>query len=188
VGTLDQFYGDLDREVSRLHSLHGSRLHCSRGCSACCIDGLTVFTVEAQNIARHYAELLKHGEPHPAGACAFLDPKGNCRIYDHRPYVCRTQGLPLRWTEIPPDGSPVEMRDICPVNEAGPPIDELPPEACWSIGPFEMRLQKLQRASGGGRLRRTCLRRMFRRRQNARRPPPGVGPVQEKRNRRVLRP
>ena len=36
----------------------------------------------------------------PEGACAFLDGEGGCRVYPDRPYVCRTQGLPLRWIAI----------------------------------------------------------------------------------------
>ena len=89
----------VDRDAGRLHLLHAERLHCRRGCSACCVDDLTVFAVEAAPIRRNHAELLTHGVAHAEGACAFLDDEGACRIYAERPYVCRTQGLPLRWVE-----------------------------------------------------------------------------------------
>jgi hypothetical protein len=75
--------------------------------------------------------------------------------------VCRTQGLPLRWVEQLPDGTPVEMRDICPLNDQGEPVEALPVQECWSIGPFEDRLARLQIAVDGGDLRRIALRTMF---------------------------
>ena len=59
-------------------------------------------------IRAEQAELLGKGRPHPPGACAFLDGEGACRVYDSRPYRCRTQGLPLRWFDEGPFGEPVE--------------------------------------------------------------------------------
>jgi len=152
---------DVDREALRLHLVHASRLQCRLGCSACCVDGLSVFDAEADQIRRRHAELLDHGIQGAAGACAFLDEEGACRIYADRPYVCRTQGLPLRWIEQEESPDAVELRDICPLNEAGQPIETLPVEDCWTLGPTEVRLGALQNAGGGG-ARRTRLRDLFR--------------------------
>lgn len=143
VDAVTPLHEELDREARRLHVLHEARLLCRRGCSACCVDDLTVFEVEAAPIRRQHAELLASGAPHAEGACAFLDDEGACRIYAERPYVCRTQGLPLRWLEER-EGEDVELRDICALNEEGEPIEELSPDACWTIGPFEERLAHLQ--------------------------------------------
>lgn len=139
-------HAELDRATRRLYVLHAERLQCRRGCSSCCVDGLTVFEVEAEPIRLKHAALLAEGVPHPEGACAFLDEEGGCRIYAERPYVCRTQGLPLRWLDEV-DGEIVEMRDICPLNEVGDPVEHLAEEDCWTLGPFEERLAKLQVAS-----------------------------------------
>jgi hypothetical protein len=160
---LARLYGEVDHQAGRLAALHASRLACRRGCRQCCADGLTVFEVEAQNIRRRHAALLLDGAPHPEGACAFLDQDGACRIYEHRPHVCRTQGLPLRWIEELPDGSRVEMRDICPLNEQGSPLEGLPEAECWTLGPTEARLARLQAEACGGALRRVPLRSLFRR-------------------------
>jgi hypothetical protein len=76
----------------------------------------------------------------------------------HRPYVCRTQGLPLRWIEEPDPTTtaidpksvahgPVELRDICPLNETDVPITSLASEECWTLGPVEDRLAAIQLAS-----------------------------------------
>ncbi|MFP6645709.1 MAG: YkgJ family cysteine cluster protein [Candidatus Latescibacterota bacterium] len=141
---LQQLYGRVDTEASRLWALHGERLVCRRGCSMCCVDDITVVAVEAENIRSHHAQLLRDGTPHEVGMCAFLDAEGACRIYPQRPYVCRSQGAPLRWTDHDEEGNIVELRDICSLNEAGKPIEELPAAACWSIGWAEGALAQLQ--------------------------------------------
>ena len=153
-------HSDIDREARRLHVLHAPRLQCRVGCSSCCVDGLSVFDAEADQIRLRHAELLAHGSPRGEGACAFLGEDDACRIYPDRPYVCRTQGLPLRWIEGEGNRGAVELRDICPLNEAGEPIENLPAEDCWTIGPTEVRLGELQVAGGGG-MRRTLLRDLF---------------------------
>ena len=158
---LAQLHREVDQEAERLAQAHRSRLRCRRGCAACCVDGITVFQVEAEDIRRHHGDLLAAGTPHPEGACAFLDADGACRIYAHRPYVCRTQGLPLRWTEERGDGSVVELRDICPLNDEGAPIETLAPEECWTLGPYEGRLAALQQRSGTGETTRVRLRDLF---------------------------
>jgi hypothetical protein len=139
-------HADVDRVTRRLHVVHAARSHCREGCSSCCVDDLTVFEVEAARVRLRYSELLATGAPHAAGACAFLDERGACRIYAERPYVCRTQGLPIRWSEDEGDGD-VELRDICPLNEAGKPIAQLAADECWTLGPVEVRLALLQLAS-----------------------------------------
>ena len=164
---LAALYEEIDRAAVHLAHLHADRLHCGPGCSSCCIDNITVFVVEASNIRKHNADLLSKGIPHPAGACAFLDDRGNCRIYKHRPYVCRTQGLPIRWIEEREDGETVEMRDICAVNEKGSPVEVLPAETCWTIGPFEERLSSLQGLLGNGARTRIALRDLFRKTKKA---------------------
>jgi uncharacterized protein len=146
----------VEQGAQRLHVLHGERLHCARGCSGCCVDDLSVFAIEADEIKAHHRGLLRTGVPHALGGCAFLDSEGSCRIYAQRPYVCRTQGLPLRWLEETPERSmheeslqvlPREHRDICPLNDAGVPIEALAEDACWTLGPAEEGLANLQIAS-----------------------------------------
>ncbi len=158
---LTDFYAALDALVVPLCETHAARLKCGRGCASCCVDDLTVYAVEARNIQETHAELLHNAAPHSSGACAFLDAAGACRIYESRPYVCRTQGLPLRWLEeMDDDESLVELRDICPLNDVGEPIEELPAETCWTIGPFEGKLAQLQYADDKS-MPRIALRKLF---------------------------
>lgn len=160
--TLEQFYDAVDARADRLSEVHSGRLNCKKGCSSCCVDEITVFRVEADRILERHRDLLETGVQHPPGACAFLDGEGACRIYEDRPYVCRTQGLPLRWFDEY-EGQTVEFRDICPLNEEGPlPVEELPAEDCWTIGEFESRLAKIEASAHRGAGRRVPLRSLFR--------------------------
>jgi hypothetical protein len=143
---LQTFHADVDRKAEALGKRHADRLQCGRGCSQCCVDGLSVFAVEAARIRAAHGALLSDAVPHAAGGCAFLDEAGACRIYADRPYVCRTQGLPLRVFEAGDAGGVVERRDICPLNEAGPPIEGLADVDCWLIGPHEATLRDIAKA------------------------------------------
>jgi hypothetical protein len=158
---LAALHARVDAEAARVADHDRGRLQCRRGCHDCCVDGLSVFEVEARRIRRAHPRLLASGRPHPPGACAFLADDGACRIYGERPYVCRTQGLPLRWWSETSAGALVEHRDICPLNGPGPALETLAEEACWLIGPTEDRLRQLQHRLDGGRGRRVALRSLF---------------------------
>ncbi len=141
---LEQFYNEVDLLTKFLSERHKSRLKCNAGCFSCCVDNITVFEVEAENIKSRYSDLLNNEKPYPEGQCAFLNDEGECRIYQHRPYVCRTQGLPLRWIEEINEEQLIEMRDICPLNEENEPLVNISAEDCWTIGPFEEKLATIQ--------------------------------------------
>ncbi len=164
VETLHQQVSEAAAALAASFEEHsGHPLRCGTGCTDCCQDDLSVFSVEADLIRRHHAALLEGGAPGPERRCAFLDPAGACRIYPQRPYVCRTQGLPLRWLEPDGEGGGLEYRDICPRNESeqGLPLVELEPELFWTIGPWEAKLRLLQELTDGGEGRRLPLRSLF---------------------------
>lgn len=147
----------VDALAQQLSDFHAPRMQCGRGCSGCCVDDLRVFEVEAAQIRARHPEVLKTAA-HPQGACAFLDEAGACRIYPSRPYVCRSQGLPLRWID---EEAGVEHRDICELNEpGGPPLVELKTGHCWTLGPAEGKLQQIQGASDRS-MPRVALRDLF---------------------------
>lgn len=162
--SIRSFHQDVDRAVAGVTARLPFRLACGRGCSDCCQDGLTVFPVEAERIRAEAADLLAAAEPAPAGRCAFLDEEGACRIYACRPYVCRTQGLPLAWEAGPGETD----RDLCPLShdplaEAGLRLADLDPAQCWRLGPFEASLAGLQAGLSGfaDPLPRVALRSLF---------------------------
>lgn len=125
------------------------------------MDDLTVLPIEAELIRSRHGALLREGTPHAPGACAFLGDEGECRIYPDRPYVCRTQGLPLRWLSEDERGEVFEQRDICPLNADGPALEALPEATCWLIGSVELELANLQAEARGPREERIALRALF---------------------------
>jgi uncharacterized protein len=165
--TIELHHADIDRVVHRLSVLHGARLHCDKGCASCCADDLSVFAVEAELIESMHSTLLKSELAGPIGGCAFLNSDLACRIYAERPFVCRSQGVPMRWVEEAPDDveGPTaalhEYRDICPLNEAGPALETLDADACLTLGSFEERLALLQIASALPNAARVTLRSLF---------------------------
>lgn len=161
LDAVDALHALVDEAASTIKRALGTRIHCGRGCTACCTDDITVFEVEALLIAQNHADLLKRGSPHPPGSCAFLGGAGECRVYDHRPYVCRTQGLPLRWVELREGGRACELRDICPENDPAVDITGLDASFCWTLGPVEEGLSRLQLAASGGLPCRVSLRSLF---------------------------
>ena len=163
-----RFHAAVDVMVAELVERLPGPMVCGPGCSDCCIDDLKVFPVEAELIRTHAPALLSADVPHPPGKCAFLDESGSCRVYPCRPYVCRTQGLPLRWLEDGADGEVAELRDICPLNDdalqaMGSPLEGLAADQCWSLGDFESRLAGLQASLSGFsvELPRISLRSLF---------------------------
>ena len=76
-------------------------------------------------------------------------------MYDARPYVCRTQGLPLAWVEEQ-DGAWGEHRDICALNQTKPELVQLPSRDVWLRGPHEGELAQLN-----GSHERVTLRSLF---------------------------
>jgi len=87
----------IEHLCNKIHSLYKDHINCGKGCSKCCISGLTLVPVEFDYIK----EKIKHKKITPnktKGACVLLE-NGQCQIYQHRPLVCRTQGLPLLYGE-----------------------------------------------------------------------------------------
>jgi Fe-S-cluster containining protein len=160
LASLQKFYEELDHHISQIEEKNKSRINCRKGCFSCCKDELEVFGIEAENITQKHAELLNHGEPYPIGMCAFLDNEGACRIYTSRPFVCRTHGVPISYLQEDEEGE-YELLDICPLNEAGKPLETLENEEIFENKPYEEELVRLQIMADKGNFHRVALRTLF---------------------------
>ena len=86
----------IDLLVATLENQHKQHLACKKGCDLCCMD-YSIFPVEFYSIL---GALNQKNEQHvfPTqnvdGSCVFLKDH-QCTIYDERPIICRTHGLPL---------------------------------------------------------------------------------------------
>ena len=103
MSRLAELTDKVDAFFARVTERHGADMQCQTGCSDCCHVQLTITQVEAAAIRAHVAgwpeprrrALARRG---PAAHCAALDPAGRCRIYEARPLVCRSHGVPIRMT------------------------------------------------------------------------------------------
>ena len=160
LNALKRFYSALDSHIHSIEEKNRSRIHCKKGCFSCCKDDLEVFGIEAEFIRSNEKEFLENASPNAKGMCAFLDAQGACRIYDSRPFVCRTHGVPISYLQEDEEGE-FELRDICPLNEEGEPIEELPEEKIFQNTSWEEKLALMQLMADKGEMQREKLRGLF---------------------------
>jgi hypothetical protein len=101
VSRLGELTTKVDEFFARVTSRHGTDMQCDTGCSDCCHVRLTVTRVEAAAIRSLVATWSNHerqrlADVAAADHCAALDGAGRCKIYDARPVVCRSHGVPIR--------------------------------------------------------------------------------------------
>lgn len=161
LNDLKAFYKRVEAITSALEVKHTDRLKCQKGCHACCLDDLEVFGIEAALIESENQAFLKQEKPHLIGKCAFLNHEGACRIYEQRPFVCRTHGLPISWLEET-EGEIFEYRDICELNEAGEPLENLNSKDLLQLPSLDEQLAIIQLKADGGNGHRVKLRELFR--------------------------
>jgi Fe-S-cluster containining protein len=95
------------------------QITCSAGCSSCCTS-ITIFPVEAAALKRalesfpeEEAETIRHHvAEHADGERCPLLHNHLCLLYDARPVICRTHGLPILYS----NGTEKSI-DCCPHNQ-----------------------------------------------------------------------
>ncbi len=117
---------DVDQLTSQLNEHYKSHLQCRSGCSGCCHHHLSIFPVEAavvkiaiqslphaiKTIIHQQAKNISEQEAKGESVACPLLVNDQCSIYDSRPIICRTQGLPLLYES---DDCQLVV-DFCPLN------------------------------------------------------------------------
>jgi Fe-S-cluster containining protein len=136
AATLVQLRRRVDAHFAAAVARSPSAFQCGPGCEACCHVRIGVFAVEAAPIRDALAELavrdpqlrarVRHQADDPAHAdrCALL-VDGRCAVYDARPLICRSHGLPIAAEPLATSGKPDLQVDHCPLNFQNEP----PPRA-----------------------------------------------------------
>lgn len=84
----------LDINIQSLEALHSSHMKCTKACSHCCMN-FGVLPIEAYAIAQVIqGKTAKPVADEHTDNCRFLQDS-LCSIYSNRPFICRTQGLPI---------------------------------------------------------------------------------------------
>ncbi|BBH51908.1 YkgJ family cysteine cluster protein [Fluviispira sanaruensis] len=124
-----------------------NNMQCKSGCSKCCYVDISIFEVEAKSIIEWVKfltpnkkkELLttleSSASPEKQNTlgkknkpCSFLR-NDICTIYEVRPTICRTQGLPLQY-KVSDVKNQVQLAvDVCPLNFTEE--NSLPDRADW---------------------------------------------------------
>jgi uncharacterized protein len=111
----------VDQICSQTASRFASQISCKAGCDACCRH-LSIFAVEAAALYQALCQLpeseadlirRKAAGALPDSPCPLLEG-GLCLLYQARPIICRTHGLPLL---VSRDGA--SQVDFCPENFRG---------------------------------------------------------------------
>jgi len=123
----------VDDLCRRIGSDYSSHLTCRKGCDACCRH-ISLFPVEAAALAlalgrggsEEAGRIRRQArEASAEGPCPLLR-EGACLLYESRPIICRTHGLPLL------AGSGRDWRlDWCPENFQG--VKSLPDSAVINL-------------------------------------------------------
>lgn len=128
TGLLNEHLGNYRALVARVDDLSArimgrfsSEIACTGGCDSCCRH-LTLFPVEAATLLTAFTNLPDHeqiriraraGRSLADSPCPLLDDH-RCVLYDARPLICRTHGLPLLVTV-----KDARQIDCCPLNFTG---------------------------------------------------------------------
>lgn len=113
-----QLVARVDALCDVISSSLGGQITCSAGCSSCC-TAITVFPVEAAAMretldsfpALKAEEIRRHVLEHADGERCPLLFQHHCLLYEARPIICRTHGLPIIYTNNGQRNS-----DCCPLN------------------------------------------------------------------------
>lgn len=114
----DDLVSRVDELCRRIETDYSAHLACRKGCDACCRH-LSLFPVEGAALARalcsrcpdEAGRIRRLARKTPAeGPCPLLQD-GVCLLYEARPIICRTHGLPLL-----AGSGPKRRLDWCPEN------------------------------------------------------------------------
>jgi uncharacterized protein len=136
VAPYEQLIRQIDALTNTLSAHYAKHLICHAGCSGCCQHHLSVFPVEAAHVKaaivalpdelrariEQQARAVNEREAQDQPVACPLLVEERCSIYEARPLICRTQGLPLL-LEAEDGGQEV---DFCPLNFTAPDaVDDL---------------------------------------------------------------
>jgi len=89
---------EIDVQVAKLATARFENvLQCRRGCDECCMR-FSVLPLEASVMTDIVGEYKYLDKVSGGDKCVFLSGS-LCRLYDARPIICRTQGLPLGYID-----------------------------------------------------------------------------------------
>jgi Fe-S-cluster containining protein len=131
----------IDDGVAPVVARYAQHIQCAPGCSDCCHQTFRISEIEGAFLREGLSrapddvreDVLARAdayEPDARIACPVLGADGRCRLYAHRPRICRKYGIPLWHPDRPHEvrTCPKNFREAAAVNAE--PI--LEPQAAWA--------------------------------------------------------
>lgn len=116
-----QLLNKVDAKFKEIQERNKQHMQCQQSCHSCCLPGLSVSSLEASHIAKFlrdhtdvdaFAREAEEKNPFHGTRCSFLNEQGACTVYEARPIVCRSHGVPIRFE----DEDKQTLLDVCPLN------------------------------------------------------------------------
>lgn len=125
----------------KVQAQYPGELLCQKGCHTCC-ELESVCALEA-HIIRKYIDINHGGALNDAArkkACPLL-AGGLCSIYQRRPIICRTHGLPIKSATLTNDNI-----DCCPMNFPHTDLQDIDPNYTLDLDMITDNLMRLNMA------------------------------------------
>ena len=130
MARFDSLASDVARKFEAIRRRNHGRMECRKGCADCCRCRLSITRVEEAYLRQGLArlplsvrlELKTQATTEPTDSdtnemCPALDANGCCKIFESRPLICRSHGVPLRYRYPVPLIHPAVI-DVCEKNFA----------------------------------------------------------------------
>lgn len=101
----------LSSTCDQLHYEHKEHTLCKKGCSDCCMN-FDILPIEFHSIISEIKSIENVRLNNSNEGCLFL-VNGQCTIYESRPSICRSHGLPI--LNMDEEGENWEL-SFCPLN------------------------------------------------------------------------
>ncbi|MCX4243811.1 YkgJ family cysteine cluster protein [Paraliomyxa miuraensis] len=140
----------IDDGVRPVVERYAEHVRCGPGCSDCCHQSFAVSPLEGALLREGLDELpaaaqadirarARAWRPERREPCPVLGDDGRCRLYEHRPRICRKYGIPLWHPDRPHEVRccPLNFRDMADIDAAL----ILDPQAGWAEDWIRLREQ-----------------------------------------------
>lgn len=110
----------IDEGVAPVLANYRRHIQCAPGCSQCCHQSFRVSELEGELLREGLStldeptrnDILRRARayvPDQRTPCPVLSNDGRCRLYEHRPRICRKYGIPLWNPERPHEVTTCEL-------------------------------------------------------------------------------
>lgn len=110
----------IEEGTAPVHARYAGQIQCKAGCSDCCHQTFRVSEIEGELLREGLSKLgeetrhdieqrARRWNPDVRDPCPVLSQEGHCRLYDHRPRICRKYGIPLWHPDRPHEVTTCEL-------------------------------------------------------------------------------